>query len=97
MNMQCKTEFILSDLGYLLRSGLLLQFLVSFRLFGSVYMVLRTLMLESVVDLYSEMFICRYLPGSCSEYTGFAFFLFIILRFSTVMWITFTEPVRFSL
>ena len=106
MNTSCKTMMILSDLGYLFRSGLLLQFLVSFRLFESVYVILRTLMLESMVDLYSEytasvypsisMFIFRYLLGSCFACTGFALSLIIILRSSTVVWKTFTEPVRFG-
>ena len=54
MNMQCKTEFILSDLGYLLRSELLLQFLGLFRLFEFVYMIFRTLLLGSMADLCSE-------------------------------------------
>jgi len=97
---------ILSDLGYLFRSGLLLQFLVSFRLFESVYVVLRTLMLESVVDLNSEytaslyplisMFIVRYLLGSCSACTGTAFYLIKTLKSNTDVWKTYTEPVRFG-
>ena len=107
MNMQCKTELFLSDLGYLFRSGLFLQFLGLFRLFGSVYVILQTLMHESVVDLYSEytasvypsisMFIVRYLLGSCFACTGSALSLIKILRSSTVVWKTYTEPVRFGL
>ena len=107
MNMQCKTEFILSDLGYLFRSELLLQFLGLFRLFESVYMVLRTLLLESTVDLCSEyalgvypsifMLIFRYSLESCFACNGSAFFLLITFKSDVDMWKTFTEPVRFGL
>ena len=106
MNMQCKTEFILSDLGYLFRSGLLLQFLGLFRLFERVYMILRVLLLESMVDLYSEytasiypsisMFIFRYLLGSCLACTGFACLMSRLFKSSTILWNTFVEPVRFN-
>ena len=106
MNTSCKTMFILSDLGYLFRSGLLLQFLVSFRLFESVYMILRTLLCEPMADLCSEYvfgvypssftFMFRYSLESCFTCTGSVVFMFLMFRSGTDMWNTFTEPVRFG-
>ena len=91
----------------MLRSELLLQFLGLFRLFELVYMILRTLLLDFMVDLCSECamgvypssfaFIFRYSLESGFACTGSALSLIIILRSSTVMWKTFTEPVRFGL
>ena len=107
MNMSCKTMIILSDLGYLLRSELLLQFLGLFRLFELVYVILRTLLLKSLVDLCSEyvisvyssscMLILQYSLESCFLSTGSAYLTYLMLRSSTGLWKTFAEPVRFSL
>ena len=107
MNMQCKTMLILSDLGYLLRSGLLLQFLGLFRLFESVYMILRTLLLESVTDLCSGyiMSVCSWISmlilplmyESCLIRFGSMCFVLIIFRSGNVVWKTYAEPVRISL
>ena len=98
---------LLSDLGYLFRSELLLKFLGSLRLFELVYMILRTLLLESMVDLCSEcvtsvyslsfMFILRFALESCLICTGSAYSILIMFRSGTVLWNTFAEPVRFSL
>ena len=105
--MKCKTMILLSDLGYLFRSELLLQFLGLFRLFELDYARLRTLLFESMVDLCSEcvmrvysssfMLILQYSLESCFVYTGSAFYMSLMFRSSTILWKTFAEPVRFSL
>jgi len=106
MNTSCKTMIILSDLGYLFRSELPLLFLGLFRLFEPVFMILRTLLFESMVDLCSECamgvypssftFMFRYSLESCLACTGSAVFMLLMFRFCTDVWNTFTEPVRFG-
>ena len=106
MNMSCKTMILLSDLGYLFRSELLLKFLGLFRLFELVLVILRTLLFKSMVDLCSEcvtsayslsfMFILRFALESCFVCTGSAYFMLMMFRSGIDLWKSFAEPVRFS-
>ena len=98
---------ILSDLGYLLRSELLLRFLGLFRLFEPVYIILSTLIRESMVDLCSGyvmsvcslifMLILHITLDSCLVRTRSAYSMIITLRSDANEWKTFAEPVRFGL
>ena len=107
MNTSCKTMIILTDLGYLFRSELLLPFLGLFRLFEPVYMISITLLCESMADLCSEcvpgvyslcfMLILQYSLESCLIRFGSMCFMFIKSRSGVIVWKTYTEPVRFSL
>ena len=73
---------LLSDLGYLFRSELLLKFLGLFRLFELVLVILRTSLFKSTVDLRSEsvtsvyslsfMLILQFSLESCFLCTGSA-------------------------
>ena len=98
---------LLSDLGYLFRSELLLKFLGLSRLFELVLVILRTLLFESMVDLCSEyvmsvysssfMLILQYSLESCFVCTGSTCLMSLMFKSGTIFWKTFAEPVRFSL
>ena len=97
---------LFTDLGYLFRSELLFTFLDLSRVFELDYMILRTLLFRSMVDLcsgcvtsaYSSsfMFISRFAFESCFVCTGSAYFMLLMFRSGTVLWKSFAEPVRFS-
>jgi len=99
--------FILSDLGYMFRSELFLQFLSLFRLFELDLVILRTLLRKFMVDLRSECVMSVYSSSfalilqhsleSCFVSARSVNLLSLMFRSNTVLWKTFAEPVRFSL
>jgi len=97
---------ILSDIGYLLRSELLSQFLGLFRLSELVNVILRTLIRKSVANLCSGyvmsvyalifMIVLRCTLESCLISTGSGNSLCIMFRSGAELRNTFAEPVRFG-